>query len=51
MAKKKTSISLDEEVFKKLTDMSIKGERSISGQLSYLVKNGENPPELQKDEK
>ena len=39
MAKVKTSISLDSEVYKKLKDMSQKGERSISQQINYLVKN------------
>lgn len=38
MAKIRTTISMDAEVYKKLTDMSQKGERNISQQLSYLIK-------------
>jgi len=50
MAKVKTSISLEEEVFRKLSDMSTRGDRSISGQVSHLIKNSEEEQDYKKEE-
>ena len=51
MAKVKTSISMDEEVFKKLTDMAINGDRTISKQITHLVKKSEGESEYQQSDK
>jgi len=40
MAKVKTSISIDKELFEELTDMSEKEDRSFSQQITHLVKMG-----------
>lgn len=40
MAKVKTSISIDKELFEELTDMSEKEDRSFSQQITHLIKKG-----------
>jgi predicted CopG family antitoxin len=40
MAKVKTSISIDEELFKEITEMSTEQDRSFSKQISHLAKKG-----------
>lgn len=42
MAKIKTSISLEEELYEKLQKMSEVSERSISQEIAFLIKNA--PP-------
>jgi len=39
MAKVKTSISIDEELYEKLQDMTQVSERSISQEIAFLIKN------------
>lgn len=40
MAKIRTTITIDEELYKELSDMSDNEERSISQQISFLVRKG-----------
>jgi len=47
MTKIRTTISLQEDVFKVLDNMSKKSERTISQQLSYLVKKGDEQSDIQ----
>ena len=50
MAMKKTSISIDEELFRELTEMSIEEDRSFSKQIAHLAKKGKELAEMQKEE-
>ena len=48
MAKIKTSISIDEELFHEITEMSAKEDRSFSKQIAYLAKKGKELEESAK---
>jgi predicted CopG family antitoxin len=49
MPKIRTTITIDEELYKDIEDMSNGEERSISQQITYLVRKGMEITESQKD--